>query len=104
MSPRISASASRSGPVTQIVDPDAAAREPIISGDRPLCFLHIAKTGGTSVTDAIARLFPPDRVFTDRGNLSVDYLEGLGKRLAGRIFLAGHPCPESPNFSASGPT
>jgi hypothetical protein len=61
-----------------------------IGGDRPLCFLHIAKTGGTSVTDAIARLYPPDRVFTDRGNLSVGYLEGLGERLAGRVFLAGH--------------
>jgi hypothetical protein len=67
-----------------------ASRRPAILGDRPLCFLHIAKTGGTSVTDALARLYPPDRVFTDGGNLSVDYLEGLGARLAGRVFLAGH--------------
>ncbi|HEY2048411.1 MAG TPA: hypothetical protein VGH03_03660 [Caulobacteraceae bacterium] len=68
----------------------AALRKPVTLGDRPLCFLHIAKTGGTSVTDALARLFPPDRVFTDNGNLSVEYLEKLGERFAGRIFLAGH--------------
>lgn len=74
--------------------PDALeSAEPPRLGDRPLCFLHIAKTGGTSVTDALARLFPPDCVFTDRGNLSVDYLEELGDRLTGRVFLAGHPLP-----------
>jgi hypothetical protein len=32
-------------------------------------------------------------VFTDGGNLSVEYLRGLGDRLAGPIFLAGHAGP-----------
>jgi hypothetical protein len=58
--------------------------------DRPLCFLHIAKTGGTSLTDALARLYPPEQVFSDAGNLTTGYLERLGARLTGRAFLAGH--------------
>jgi hypothetical protein len=64
---------------------------PLIGIDRPLCFLHIPKTGGTSLTDAVARLFPHDRVFTDGGDLTVDYLERLGERISGRVFLTGHP-------------
>jgi len=60
-------------------------------GRRPLCFLHIAKTGGTSLTDALARHFRPDRVFSDCGNLSLAYLDSLGNRLGGPVLLAGHP-------------
>jgi len=63
---------------------------PLIGVDRPLCFLHIAKTGGTSVTDAIARYHPSKAVLSDGGKLTVDYLQGLGDRLSGRVFLAGH--------------
>jgi hypothetical protein len=57
---------------------------------RPLCFLHIAKTGGTSLTDALARLYPAERVFSDGGNVNLAYLTSLGPRLSGRAFLAGH--------------
>ena len=63
---------------------------PSLGADRPLCFLHIPKTGGTSLTDAIARHFPPDRVFSEGGNVTVDYLQRQGERLAGRAFIAGH--------------
>ena len=62
-----------------------------IGVDRPVCFLHIPKTGGTSLSGAIGELFPPDRVFSDAGNISVDYLRGLGDRLCGRGFITGHP-------------
>jgi hypothetical protein len=61
-----------------------------LGAHRPLCFLHIAKTGGTSLTEALARLYPSDHVFSDQGNLWVGYLERLGDRLAGRALLAGH--------------
>jgi hypothetical protein len=61
-----------------------------LRADRPLCFIHIAKTGGTSLTDALARLYSPDRVFSDGGNLSIAYLESLGESLSGPVFLAGH--------------
>ncbi|HSZ52386.1 MAG TPA: hypothetical protein VK801_12500 [Caulobacteraceae bacterium] len=71
---------------------------PILSGDRPLCFLHIAKTGGTSLTDALARLYPPDRVSTDGGSLSVEYLRGLNDRLSGRAFVVGHAGPGVAEF------
>ncbi len=64
---------------------------PTLGADRPLCFLHIAKTGGTSLTDALARLYPPEQVFSDGGNLSIAYLETLGEKLGGRVLLAGHP-------------
>lgn len=63
---------------------------PTLGEDRPLCFLHIAKTGGTSLTEAIAWLYPPDRICSDGGNLSRRYLESLSDRLNGRLFLAGH--------------
>ncbi len=58
--------------------------------DRPLAFLHIAKTGGTSLTRALASLYPSQDVFSDDGNVSAAYVESLGDRLCGRVFLAGH--------------
>jgi len=68
---------------------ETAPRRPL-RADRPLCFIHIAKTGGTSLTDALARLYPPERVFSEGGNLSIAYLESLGESLSGPAFLAGH--------------
>lgn len=68
-----------------------APQERLLGQDRPLCFLHIAKTGGTSLTDAIARAYAPDRIFTDGGNLSVPFVRRLCGRLKGPAFLAGHP-------------
>jgi hypothetical protein len=55
--------------------------------------MHIAKTGGTSITEAIARLYPADCVFTDSGNITVEYLAGLGDALRGGAFISGHPGP-----------
>ena len=59
---------------------------------RPLCFLHVPKTGVVSLTDALARRFPAEQVFlAPDGNLSLANLEALGARLDGPLFLAGHP-------------
>jgi hypothetical protein len=97
MTAKLSTTASAPGTLEYpVLEP--ASQKPILLGDRPLCFLHIAKTGGTSVTDALGRLFPPDRVFTDGGSLSVEYLRGLGDRLTGRAFLVGHAGPGVAEF------
>ena len=79
-------------------DPPTRAHAALIGRDRPLCFLHIAKTGGTSLTDAIGRLYPPGSTFSEAGNLSVEYLQGLGERLNGQVFLAGHAGPGVAEF------
>jgi len=71
---------------------------PLIGAERPLCFLHISKTGGTSVTDAIARLYPSHAVFSDAGNLTTDFLQRLGDSINGRVFLAGHSGPGVARF------
>lgn len=71
----------------------AADTGPALGEHRPLCFIHLAKTGGTSLTDAISRLYSPGRVLMNGGYLSVDFLASLGDRLTGPVFLAGHPGP-----------
>lgn len=59
--------------------------------NKPIYYLHIEKTGGTSLTQAIACRFPPDRVFRNGGSITVDYIETIRDRLQERIFIAGHP-------------
>jgi hypothetical protein len=58
---------------------------------RPLVFMHIPKTGGTSFTDAVAQIYGSSRVFGQDGYLTTAYLSGLGDRMTGSIFIAGHP-------------
>jgi hypothetical protein len=58
--------------------------------DRPLVFLHVPKTGGTSISDAIGRLYPDDRRFTDAGAISVSFLEAIAPELRGSCFVHGH--------------
>jgi hypothetical protein len=65
----------------------------VIGSTRPLCFLHIPKTGGTSLIDAIAHLYPRNRVFGEAGHVSLEYLRRIQDQLAGRAFIAGHPGP-----------
>jgi hypothetical protein len=56
-----------------------------------LVFLHLLKTGGTSLSNAVGRLFPSDQVFIDgSNNLTVEYVQALGGRLDNGGFLAGH--------------
>jgi hypothetical protein len=64
-----------------------------VGAQRPLCFLHIAKTGGTSLSNALGRVYPDDRRFIDGGHLTVDYLDRVEGALSGPCFIAGHPGP-----------
>lgn len=55
-------------------------------------FFHIAKTGGTSLTDAIRRRFPKRDLRSERGNLSLAYAEALMAQRSDRcLFIHGHP-------------
>jgi|GEM_PF-3206236 len=67
----------------------------ILGQDRPLCFVHVPKTGGTSLSDAIARHYPQDRVFADRGVVHTDYLQSVIDHLAERVFVTGHFEPDA---------
>jgi hypothetical protein len=60
---------------------------------RSLCFLHIGKTGGTSLAHALGRLYPDDRRFTDDGNITLGYLDRLGGALSEPCFISGHAGP-----------
>jgi hypothetical protein len=58
---------------------------------RPLFYLHLPKTGGTSFTDAIVQLYGYSRIFGQNGDITIEYLSSLGDRLSGSVFIAGHP-------------
>ena len=58
---------------------------------RPILFLHIPKTGGNSLSQAFARLYAPHQRFTDRGNISADYLDRIVAAAGDRAFIWGHP-------------
>jgi hypothetical protein len=65
--------------------------EPFMRKSGLLVFLHLAKTGGTSLSNAVRRLFPPDRIFIDgSNNLTVEYVQALEGRLDDGGFIAGH--------------
>lgn len=59
---------------------------------RPVFFFHIAKTGGTSLAEALRRYWNPDHVLT-RTVLGRELLLGARPRLRGRTLLVGHPGP-----------
>jgi hypothetical protein len=56
----------------------------------PLYFLHIAKTGGTSLTEALRGFYPADKVISDSGNISVDFIKAHEHRFSGSAFIHGH--------------
>lgn len=56
----------------------------------PLYFLHIAKTGGTSLTAALKAFYRADEVISDAGNISVDFLKAHEHRINDATFLHGH--------------
>jgi len=58
---------------------------------RPILFLHIPKTGGNSLTRAFTRLYAPHQRFTDKGNISADYLDRIVVAAGDRAFIWGHP-------------
>ena len=65
---------------------------------KPLFFLHIAKTGGTSLSQAVATRFAADRRFSDNAAVSVAYLSALGAALDGEAFVWGHATPGAGAF------
>ena len=56
----------------------------------PLYFLHIAKTGGTSVTAALKAFYHADEVISHAGDISVDFIKAHEHRLTAAAFVHGH--------------
>jgi hypothetical protein len=57
----------------------------------PLYFLHIEKTGGTSLTTALVRQYVEEDVFIrDDGYISVQFLNSIEPSLQRNVFIAGH--------------
>lgn len=70
------------------------AREPLwaarqkVGVERPLCFIHLLKTGGTALVSGLRRLLPPELCLT---GLYLDHLVALpGYALDGAAVIAGH--------------
>jgi len=56
----------------------------------PIYFLHIAKTGGTSITEALRGFHSANQVISDSGNISVDFIKAHEHRFSGSTFIHGH--------------
>jgi hypothetical protein len=56
----------------------------------PLYFLHIAKTGGTSLTAALKAFYRAEDVITNAGNISVEFIKAQEHRLHTGVFVHGH--------------
>jgi hypothetical protein len=68
-----------------MIEPDRRTEEAL-----PLYFLHIAKTGGTSLTAALKAFYPAEEVISDAGNISVDFIKAREHRLHAAVFIHGH--------------
>ncbi len=66
-------------------------RMPAESPATPLVFIHMPKSGGTSLTHALSRFYRPDQIKTDKGNLTVGLMRSEGSRSSGPVFYHGHP-------------
>ena len=68
-----------------MVEGDQRAEEAL-----PLFFLHIPKTGGTSLTVALKAFYDAESVITDAGNISVEFIKAHEHRLHSAAFVHGH--------------
>jgi hypothetical protein len=64
----------------------------------PLLFLHIPKTGGTSLIAALMKFYHPEDIITDSGNIGLGYLRENERRLRPGTFIFGHPDHNVMNF------
>ncbi len=60
------------------------------AGLGPLVFLHIPKTGGTTVAQALSAHYRPERCLTDNGRISVSLLTRHADDIARGCFVHGH--------------
>jgi hypothetical protein len=72
-------------PEVPMIEPDRRTEEAL-----PLYFLHIAKTGGTSLTAALKAFYCAEDVISDAGNISVDFIRAQEHRLHAPVFVHGH--------------
>ena len=56
----------------------------------PLFFLHIAKTGGTSLSAALRAFYDAEAVISEGGNISVEFIKAHEHRLHSAAFIHGH--------------
>ena len=76
--------------------PTLRIKRPMVEGDQraeealPLFFLHIPKTGGTSLTVALKAFYDAESVITDAGNISVEFIKAHEHRLHSAAFVHGH--------------
>jgi len=64
----------------------------MFSQDRLILFIHIAKTGGTSFSDALSKLYRPEKRFIGN-DLTIDTVNRLSSRLDDGGLIAGHVAP-----------
>ncbi len=75
--------------LAQWLGPRGTADEPL---GQPLCFHHVAKTGGTSLVRALRALTAAKLCRTDGGNISTGLVDDLlAEGLRSRQFIYGHP-------------
>src|ERR1700758_2111911 len=83
--PRSALSSINGSPEVPMIEAERRSEEAL-----PLYFLHIAKTGGTSLTAALKAFYRADEVVSDAGNISVDFIKTQEHRLTATAFIHGH--------------
>ena len=83
-------------PLSALSSINGSPEVPMIEAERgseealPVYFLHIAKTGGTSLTAALKAFYRAEEVISDAGNISVDFIKTQEHRLNTPVFVHGH--------------
>jgi hypothetical protein len=83
--PRSALSSINGSPEVPMIEAERRSEEAL-----PVYFLHIAKTGGTSLTAALKAFYRAEEVISDAGNISVDFIKTQEHRLNTPVFVHGH--------------